>query len=321
MSTQPRLHAVNGDSWIGESDSSPTVPDPVTDSAAGGTKPPSGGAPGGETQRVQKQRSDRSLPTDRLSFEKQVEALEAIAQLSGGAKKPVTAGDVSAAIGLASTSGTGGLSNKFFRDSGWIVSAGRGNYAATDALMEYFRHVKIDPQDRAARRHLMEPTRTSWYWEALEPVLSSGGGARKSIVLLALSKAAGATEHTTQLETIVSWLEWLGMVRRDGDLTYLVTPEDERVTENDNANEGAPKMEADMAIDGDAAPSAPASTRDDEISVARPKTHDPGTSEAVVDTSALISFNFSVRITAEDASKLSPEQLQSVLDFAEKLRG
>jgi hypothetical protein len=320
MSAQPRLHAVNGDSWIGEPDRPPTALDPATDSAAGGTNPPSGGATGSGPQRVQKQRSDRSLPTDRLGFEKQVEALEAIAQLSGGAKKPVTAGDVSAAIGLAPTSGTGGLSNKFFRDSGWIVSAGRGNYAATDALMEYFRHVRIDPQDPAARRHLVEPTRASWYWQALEPVLSSGGGARKSIVLLALSKAAGATEHTTQLETIVSWLEWLSMVRRDGDLTYLVSPVGEQLAEDDNANEGAPDMEAATSIDGDAAPAAPAAAGD-EIPVAPPQAQAPATPEAGVDTSALISFNFSVRITAEDASKLSPEQLQSVLDFAEKLRG
>lgn len=319
MSTQPRLHAVNGDSWIGEPDGPPTAPDLATDSAAGGTNPPSGGASGGATQRVQKQRSDRSLPTDRLSFEKQVEALEAIAQLSGGAKKPVTAGDVSAAIGLAPTSGTGGLSNKFFRDSGWIVSAGRGNYAATDALMEYFRHVKIDPQDRAARRHLVDPARASWYWEALEPVLSSGGGARKSIVLLALSKAAGATEHTSQLETIAAWLEWLGMVRRDGDLTYLVSPDGEQSAEDDNANEGAPGMEADTSIDADSTPAAVAAATDDETPVVPPQA--PATSEAGVDTSALISFNFSIRITAEDASKLSPEQLQSVLDFAEKLRG
>jgi hypothetical protein len=268
---------------------------------------------------VQKQRSERSLPTDRLSFEKQVEALEAIAQLSGGAKKPVTAGDVSAAIGLAPTSGTGGLSNKFFRDSGWITSAGRGNYAATDALMEYFRHVKIDAQDPAARRHLVGPAQLSWYWEALEPVLSSGGGARKSMVLLALSKAAGATEHTAQLELIVTWLEWLHMVRRDGDLTFLASPEGEQPTDgDDNANDDTSDTEADTPQTyQEVAPTAPAAARDE----AAPDSRSAAAPETGADTSALISFNFSVRITVEDAAKLSAEQLQSVLDFAEKLRG
>jgi hypothetical protein len=40
-----------------------------------------------------------------------------------------------------------------------------------------------------------------------------------------------------------------------------------------------------------------------------------------IDTSALVSFSFNVRMTADDAAKLSAEQLKALLEFAEKLRG
>lgn len=128
-----------------------------------------------------------------------------------------TAEDLSAAIGLKGK--TGGLSNKFYRDTGWVVSTGRGAYAATDPLLDYHRHLNIDSQDTdGARRYLVTPAQESWYWVALEPILD--GGARKSMALHTLSKAADAYDHAEQLDLILSWLEWLGQVRREGDMVF-----------------------------------------------------------------------------------------------------
>lgn len=39
------------------------------------------------------------------------------------------------------------------------------------------------------------------------------------------------------------------------------------------------------------------------------------------EVASLISFNFSVRITADDAARLSPEQITSLLQVMDKLRG
>jgi hypothetical protein len=310
MSSQPRLQAVNGD-LREEPGDAPQLPRAATDSAAGGANPPSAGNAG----RAQKQRADRSLPTDRLNFEKQVEVLRVIAQMSGNSRRPVTAEDLSAAIGLKGN--TGGLSNKFFRDSGWVVSAGRGMYAATEPLMDYHRHLNVDPQDvDGARRYLAASAEASWYWEALEPMLE--GGARQTIVLHTLSKAAGAYEHTPQLLLIVTWLEWLGLVRREGD---LVLREASEVHHSPEQGDSEPMAE-DIA---DNASSTALSVPDLEAAevhdVESPKPQPQESQPPAVDTSALLTFSFSVRITAEDAAKLSAEQLQSILDFAEKLRG
>ena len=218
MSSQPRLHAVKGDQWVG----SPTVlplppfrrPSPKL-RLLQEARTRRGRV---QLSRPQKARADRSLPTDRLSFDKQVDVLRAIAQMSGSNRRPVTAEDLSASIGLRGN--TGGLSNKFFRDSGWVVSAGRGMYTATDPLLEYHRHLNVDPQDMGgARRHLAGAARDSWYWEVVEQLLD--GGARQTMILHALSKAAGAYDHMPQLQLILTWLEWLGLVRREGDLVLM----------------------------------------------------------------------------------------------------
>ena len=311
--TQPRLQAVNGETWIGETASPPTPPFVRTDlPGSGGSNPPTSG--GGAKN--QKQRSDRSLPTDRLSFDKQVEVLRAIAQMSGNGRRPVTAEDLSAAIGLRGN--TGGLSNKFFRDSGWVESAGRGMYAATEALLEYHRHLNVDAQDVAgARRNLAFVAESSWYWQAVEPMLDEGG-ARQTMILHALSKSAGAFEHTQQLMSILGWLEWLGLVRREGDLLF-------RVSASSSTRDG----DQDLAMDLDRH-NEHEDGKSDDLAGDATESHDASTSATLgfeadqvgrAESPAMVSFNFSVRITAEDAARLTPEQLQHLLAFAEKLRG
>jgi hypothetical protein len=313
-STKSHLQAVNSEAWVGEADAPPTAPQGTAGPPAGGSNPPSGG----NTNRAQKQRAERSLPTDRLSFEKQVEVLRIIAQM----RRPVLAEDLSAAVGLKGN--TGGLSNKFFRDSGWINPAGRGAYTAADVLVEYHRHLNVDPDDTSgARRYLAESARDSWYWRALEPMLE--GGVRQTLVLHTLSKEAGAYDHTQQLLLILEWLEWLGMIRRDGETVLPAT------------SDGGVRAQTDTPADEEpdhhpTAEEAPASQESDPESVSVPdhqaaadnsqKPVERGSASAEeIDTSALVSFSFNVRITADDASKLSAEQLKALLEFAEKLRG
>jgi hypothetical protein len=233
--------------------------------------------------------------------------------MSGNNKRPVTAEDLSASIGLKGN--TGGLSNKFFRDSGWVVSAGRGMYATTEPLMEYHRHLNVDCEDvDGARRHLAAAAQDSWYWEAVEPMLE--GGARQTMILHALSKAAGAYDHMPQLRLILSWLEWLGLIRREGDLIFRASahngggdqPDSEQAVESEPAEDGAREE----------APPEVTSASDQERQDAEPASEP---THETVDTSALVSLSFNVRITADDAAKLDAEQLRLLLAFAEKLRG
>jgi hypothetical protein len=313
MSSQPHLQAVKSDFESEDSAAFAAQPNAAPDASAGGSTPSGSGT--GNTVRAQKQRAERSLPTDRMTFDKQVEALRSIAQIGGNGRRSVTAEDISPNVGLKGA--TGGLSNKFFRDSGWIVSAGRGAYTATDSLMDYHRHLNVDPADSSgARQYLAASARKSWYWEALEPMLE--GGIRQTMVLHTLSREAGATDHTHQLQMLLDWAEWLGLIRRDGDMVFpgATTPEESSPDQPDTAPDKLPERPATQDA------SATATANSDSASGAAPAAVQPVAAvPGEPDVSALVSFSFNVRITADDAAKLSSEQLQSLLAFAEKLRG
>lgn len=316
MASQPHLKSVGNDgvqTFIGEVSDSPTAPNL--------TAPPVGGPPrrdgdGAGTRSAQRQRAERNLPTDRLSFEKQVEALRAIAQLSGSAKKPVKAETISASLGLKGN--TGSLSNKFFWDTGWITPAGRGAYAATDELLAFNNHLGIDAEDQVgAKRYLLGSARGAWYWQEIETMVQ-GAGVREKAVLLALVKAAGASaERRQQMLLILDWLTWLGLIRRDGDIVVagagadqaaaiMVAPETEAEPENGLRGLGAEQAEVPVdALDEQSAPEASTPTR---------------STPSVPLDDAMVSMNFSVRITADDAVKLNEDQLRTLLEFAEKMR-
>jgi hypothetical protein len=231
--------------------------------------------------------------------------------------------DLSAAIGLKGN--TGGLSNKFFRDSGWIIPAGRGAYTAADPLMEYHRHLNVDPNDTSgARRYLADSARSSsWYWEVLEPMLE--GGIRQTLVLHTLSKEAGAYEHTEQLLLILEWLEWLGLIRRDGETVFPAASEGSLRAETDSPADEEPEQEPATEEAPAGQDAAMESALAEQETAAAGNAQKPADRDArpteEIDTSALVSFSFNVRITADDAAKLSAEQLKALLEFAEKLRG
>ena len=312
MAAKPYLQSVGNQTFIGEPDQPPTAPaaptastTPPLDSGSAGGAPPKGGD-GSGTRPNQRARAEKNLPTDRLGFDKQIEALRAIAQLSGTAKRPVTAEAISSALGLKGN--TGGLSNKFFRDNGWIEPAGRGEYIAADSLVNFGRHLGMDSNDLdGARKYLAATARENWHWQEIADRLH-GQGLPTSAVLHALAKAAGASaEHRQQLELVIDWLGWLGLVRREDDKVMAVTPEhDSRAAEAPTPDESARDVQHATEAVAESEEPAPAQ-REAELT-------------PVLD-GALVSMNFSVRITADDATKLSDDQLRTLLDFAEKMRG
>jgi hypothetical protein len=310
VTTQPHLQAVPADRQGENTPHTNANPNFVISSPPlnpPGDQPPTGR---GSNRSGSKPRSEHPLPSDRLTFDKQRDVLLAIAQMGGSVKRAVTAEECSAAVGLKG--GTGGLSNRFFCDAGWVDFAGRGNYAPSDALVEYYRQTSIDPtSEMTAREHLRATMKSAWFWGVLEPLLGPGG-LRRNLAVMQLSKAAGTTDHTPQLHLILEWVEWVGLVRREGDLLHATVAASDVAT-NEDQEDATPDVTPTSAPD---AASAAAVVQDDDPAPAalRPAT------DAPIDES-LVSFSFNVRITADDAAKLSGEQLATILAFAEKLRG
>jgi hypothetical protein len=309
MSEPTHLQSVDRGSWRNVEQKAGAAPD-VSGPA---------GSPPAVTQRdraASKTRPGHSLPTDRMKFENQVETLTMFAQLSGPKKSSVGAEDLGKTLGMSPA--TAGLCSGFFRDSGWVTKTGRGAYAATDALLNYNRHLKVDPGDTAgALLNLAETARGSWYWQTVEPLLH--GTARQSVLLQSLSKASGAYDHTPQLLLILDWLEWLTLIRRDGDMVHAgqvsaAPPLASSEWEVEVVSDGVAAFDGDIdpVSDAPSLPAVPLSAN------SAPVVPTVATDDAVA---SLISFNLSVRITAEDAARLTPEQITSLLEVVDKLRG
>jgi hypothetical protein len=297
---QPQhLHAVNDGVRF-------TAGDETTDN---GTPPPGGTTPT-NTRSTAKARPERPIPTDRLRFDNQLEVLKAVASLSGNNRRGVGAETMSASIGLKG--GTGGLNSRFFRSVNWFDAVGRGEYTASPGLLAFQQHINVDPEGLVeATAGMRSEIRRSWVWEVVGPMLESGNPVREKAVLLALAQAAGATNHTTQLETIIEWLVWVGVIVRDGEQIRLAgpvpaIPDEVAEDEGDVTGLGDLEPEQDMV---DAAEEITDPTPPVATAVAEP-----------VDK-AIISFSVNVRLTADDIKTLGDDEMRFVMDLAEKLRG
>lgn len=275
------------------------------------TAPPPSGT--GSTKRVAgKARTEKPLPTDRLSFGNQIKILRAVAATSGNNRRGSTAEAMSAAIDLSGN--TGGLNSRFFRSANWFESVGRGEYTASAGVLAYNQHITIDPDaQHEATAMMRSEVETSWFWETLEPMLASGHPISIKLAVLELAKACGATNHTVQLETIIDWLVWVGLVVREADQIKACpsTAETDKVEEIET---DAVDATGKVTIDHDKG-------EGDGKAAADPVIQAPAAAAATSDLDAIVSFNMSVRLTAADMKSLDQEQRDFVLALAERLRG
>jgi hypothetical protein len=304
MTTQPFLHSVQGNNARFESGSE-TV-DNGAAAAAPPAPPTSGGGDSERGARSMKARPDKAIPTDRLRFDNQVRVLQYVAQASGNTRRGCDAEDMSAALDLKS--GTGGLNSKFFQAAGWFEPVGRGAYTASAGAIEWNRHIAIDADGQyAAAAGLRREVTSSWFWETLGPILESGQPISKKVALLELAKAAGATNHTLQLETILDWLDWVGMIIREADQVRLRT--ESSGDDEDGADQALSATVVDVAVDTDA------------VSSDGSAAGEPAPPAGLPESDAVVSFNLSVRLTADNVRELDQEQRDFILALAERLRG
>jgi hypothetical protein len=246
----------------------------------------------------QRQRATKSLPTDRLKFDQQVRILQTLGRISGPGKRPVTAEELSRAVGdVANT--TVGLSHGFFRDSGWIDRQARGRYVATDCLVEYGRRLAIDPtQPQRAIQALRDPVRQSWYWQVLQPNLAAGPVSIHEAIAMLAAEADAAMGHIPMLRNIVEWLRWVGLVTVSDDQLRLAdaTAEPAEAT-------SAPEPASDSPA---ATPTASAGKK-------------PTTGQGGSPPDAVLAFSFDLHVTADDLSRLDPEQIKALFEAVGKV--
>jgi len=245
-------------------------------------------------------RAGRPLPTDRLKFDAQVDALKAIATASGYGKESVSAEDIAPYLGIATA--TAGLNNAFFLDSGLIVRESKGRYKPTEAVNTFARDHGFNPQ-RAAHG-LADTLSRTWYFQTVLRRLDMGKTTRNAMIE-ALARAAGASsDHQVQLSALLSWLEFAGLISTDnGDVRVLKGAPVDTSPETAETPETPEKEHAGDTPDHSTGESATA--KEDGQRERQPE--------------SILSFSFDFSLTASDLQELSPEQIQAVFEAVGKV--
>ena len=244
--------------------------------------------------------------------EAQQRCLAMYGRLSGHERRPVTADRVSQAMNKEISHYTVGLSNAFFVDAGWLEKRGKGEYASSDALVDYLRRLGINKEDVArAVQPLRSTVLSTWFWQAIKSQLDFSNQADEGELLhVLMSEAEASSEHLPQLRNLLEWVEYVGLIRRSDGLVRLV-----------NAHEPNGNVEERLsAAPADEYPSEepPVNEMDRPADTEVPKPTNvrmasaPQAPQAPTQMPALLSFDFSVRVTAEDLAKLDTQQIQAL---------
>lgn len=247
-----------------------------------------------------RKRPSKSLPTDRMKFEVQVRVLQAAGRLSGAGKRPIDSQQLSAAMGGEVSHYTVGLSHQFFLDCGWLEKRGRGEYAASDALIDFNRRLGTDGDDLPrAVEALRVPLTHSWFWRAIEPQLAHGSVPVSEIMVVLMQEAEVGSAHIPQIRNVLEWLRFAGLISIvddrvgpvDGGAPPLSVEPDVDIATSPPQPEGAPTLEARSAL-----------------TVVAPPVSTPSAPPSV------LSFDFSFKLTVADLAGLSPEQIKSLFE-------
>jgi hypothetical protein len=153
------------------------------------------------------------LPSDRLNFLRQKEVLKAFAtafEASGGS--PVTNDDAGKLIKMAGA--TVVVTNAFFRDVGFIITAEEGGFRVSQPVMDYLKACEWD--EKTAGIKLAPLLKDTWFAQQLIPRLKMGN-LDQNEALQILAEAGGTSkDYETQLERLIDFLEFAGFIVVEG---------------------------------------------------------------------------------------------------------
>lgn len=164
----------------------------------------------------------RVLPTNRISFPKQLELLRGYAAESGPSKKPVTVDEAGKLVGMVGT--TVMLASPFFLDAGFLTKH--------EQKGEAWKFIPADAVFDFKRQHQWEPEKSSnklapivgrlWFAEALMPRLSMSPISEDEAITILADKANAGPEYKTNLKILVDYVVAAGVAERENGQIKLV---------------------------------------------------------------------------------------------------
>lgn len=266
---------------------------------AGGVSPPGPPATEPPARAKPKNRPKFPIPTDRLSFERQEEALRAVCVKSRQGQDEVTAVDMAAAMNISAA--TAPLNNAFFISVGLMDRTSKAGYKPTDLALRYANKWTFD---KAAAPSILRPAFfESWFYNAVRDQLEINPGTSESQMIEVLAAIAGTdASYATQYGTCLAWLEYVGLASVDDGVLRLT-------------NTSVPLM-------GNADIEPIREERTDVLDVREVVTvrEVPAIIEKPIDTvDYAVNITFHVRLTADDLAKLDGDAIKTLFTGAAEI--
>ena len=185
------------------------------------------------------------LPTDRISFDRQVEILKAFSacyESNGG--KPVTPDQAGDALTPKFSGSTIGVAVPFFVDAGLLTRADTG-FAPIRELVEYNRAFDFSPAE--AKRKIRPVVESAWFSKLLGPRLRLAPQNFEDCVGVLAIEATAEKEHLERVRPLIKFLEWAGIVNISGNsVSYLPVVGESMVRGDPNSPIRVPEKFSEM---------------------------------------------------------------------------
>jgi hypothetical protein len=156
------------------------------------------------------------LPTDRVSFEKQMALLRAFAAASTPARELVTTNQVGRVIPSLAVSSVL-LCSSFMCDVNLLTREG-SKLRPSSAVFDYLQAWEWNPETAAAK--LAPVLQDTWFARTLLPKLAFRQLSRDEAVSFLAEEAKASTEYKKHLDVLIEYLHAAGVIRVDGNTIF-----------------------------------------------------------------------------------------------------
>jgi hypothetical protein len=183
-----------------------------------------------KSARPGRQRLRKALPTDRVTFAKQLDILRAVAASSGIERKPVSNEEIAKVVNIH----FGSISNcnPFFLESGLLTRHKHQNIPCKE-VFDYAERYEWEPEKAAQK--LAPVIRNTWFCSTLIPKLTFRPLSIDDAVSYLAEEAGASKDYRGQLSILIEYLRVAGIVSVEGNTVSLIkiksTPDEKSTTD------------------------------------------------------------------------------------------
>lgn len=157
-------------------------------------------------------RPNKFLPTNRITFPRQLDLLRAWAAVSGPSGRPVSNKEVADVVGMKPK--TTSLANAFFVQTGFLKKTDAG-FTPAQEVLSFSRAHEWNPKTSSEK--LGSLVMGSWFAKALRPRLGYGSISKKEALQTLAEACHAGPRFESRLVFLLDYLEAAGLASRKGD--------------------------------------------------------------------------------------------------------